>query len=98
MDSNPKHGRVVGSLSQNHDPVCTVCYAGRIETMTVLSDRESEVAAHKQLTDASHEVIAERIGVSKSTVDEYSRRFQEKVRRAKNTVDELRDFHPEEDA
>jgi len=86
------NGIVVGALGEHNESVCTICRTDELAEHTVLSRREAEVAAHKQITGASHETIADRIGISKSTVDEYSRRTNEKVRRAATTTDELGEF------
>ena len=88
----PEGGIVVGAVGELNESVCTVCRAEELREQTVLSEREAEVAAHKQITGASHETIAERIDLSKSTVDEYSRRFKDKVKRAKATTAELDEF------
>lgn len=84
----PEHGIVVGSIDEERRS-CTVCRADDLYERTVLSRQEAMVAAHKQITGASHATIAERTGLSKSTVDEYSRRMKEKVRKADVTTDEL---------
>jgi DNA-binding NarL/FixJ family response regulator len=88
----PAQGIVVGAVGDLAESVCTVCRTDELKEQTVLSDREAEVAAHKQITGASHETIAKRIGLTKSTVDEYSRRFKAKVRKAATTTDELGEF------
>ena len=85
-------GIVVGAVGELNESVCTICRADELRENTVLSRREAEVAAHKQITAASHATIAERIDLDKSTVDEYSRRLNEKVRKAANTTNELGDF------
>lgn len=82
----------VGLLGELNENVCTICRADELSAETVLSRREAEVAAHKQLTGASHEAIADRLGLDKSTVDEYSRRMKEKVRKAGVTQRELAEF------
>lgn len=86
-----EHGIVVGSVDGGMSS-CTICRADYLRSNTVLSRREAEVAAHKQITGASHAMIAERIDLDKSTVDEYSRRINEKVRKAANTTNELEEF------
>lgn len=88
----PEGGIVIGAVGELNESVCTICRTDDLAENTVLSQREAEVAAHKQVTGASHEMIAERIGLEKSTVDEYSRRMKEKVRKAVNTQNELSDF------
>lgn len=88
----PEGGIVIGAVGDLNESVCTICRTDELAENTVLSRREAEVAAHKQVTGASHETIAERIDLSKSTVDEYSRRMKEKVRKAKVTANELGEF------
>lgn len=88
----PEGDIIVGAVGELNESVCTVCRADELRENTVLSRREADVAAHKQITGASHATIAERIGLDKSTVDEYSRRLNEKVRKAANTTNELGDF------
>ena len=87
-----KHGIVVGSVGELNESVCTVCRTDELREHTVLSRREAEIAAHKQITGASHETIGNRLDLSKSTVDEYSRRMKEKVRKSATTTDELSRF------
>ena len=88
----PEHGIVIGAVGELNESVCTVCRTDELAENTVLSRREAEVAAHKQITGASHETIAERIDLSKSTVDEYSRRMKDKVRKSKATTNQLAEF------
>lgn len=87
-----EHGVVVGTLGELNETVCNICRADDLAENTTLSEREAEVAAHKQITGASHETIADRLGIEKSTVDTNSTRFQEKVRAAKVTENELCEF------
>jgi ribosome-binding protein aMBF1 (putative translation factor) len=87
-----EHGIVVGAIGELNESVCTVCRTDELAESTVLSQREAEVAAHKQITGASHETISDRIDLTKSTVDEYSRRMKEKVRKAAITTNELGGF------
>lgn len=88
----PEQGIIVGAVGELYESVCTICRTDELAENTVLSQREAEVAAHKQVTGASHDTIAERIGLEKSTVDEYSRRMKEKVGKAKITTNELGEF------
>lgn len=63
----------------------------RISTLaetTVLSRREAEVQALKE-AGYTHEEIGDDLGLSKSTVDEYSRRINDRVQRARATTKEL---------
>lgn len=92
VTGDSEHGIVVGALGELNESVCTGCRTDDLKENTVLSPREAQVAAHKQITGASHETIAERIGLTKSSVDEYSRRMKEKVRKAANTTNELDQF------
>ena len=88
----PEAGIVIGAVGELNEGVCTICRADELRENTVLSRREAEIAAHKQITGASHETIADRLDLSKSTVDEYSRRMKEKVRKSANTTNELGEF------
>lgn len=87
-----EHGIIIGAVGELNESVCTVCRADELHEHTVLSRREAEVAAHKQITGASHETIAGRLDLSKSTVDEYSRRFKRKVKKAGQTTAKLGEF------
>lgn len=64
--------------------------ASYLSNTTVLSEREAEVQALKE-AGLTHEQIAERLEVSKSTVDEYSRRINQRLKQAKATVRQLGD-------
>jgi len=88
---DPEYGVIVSAVGDGTSS-CTVCRADDLAERTVLSDREAEVAAHKQLTGASHATIAERLNLGKTTIDEYSRRMRSKVRAAKVTQNELGEF------
>jgi DNA-binding NarL/FixJ family response regulator len=55
---------------------------------TSLKRREAEVRALKD-EGLNHKEIAEVLGLSKSTVDEYSLRINDRIRRAKATIDLL---------
>ena len=85
----PDGGIIVGAVGELNESICTICRADELRENTVLSRREAEIAAHKQITGASHETIADRLDLSKSTVDEYSRRMKEKVRKSATTTSEL---------
>lgn len=87
----PGAGIVVG-LVRDGEKSCTACRADELYQETVLSKQESTVAAHKQITGAPHATIAERIDLEKSTADEYSRRFKDKVRKSRVTANELSEF------
>lgn len=87
-----EHGIIVGPIGRGRGSSCTICRADDLYDRTVLSKQEAKVAAHKQITGATHETIADRIGIDKSTVDEYSRRMKEKVQKARVTQNELDEF------
>lgn len=55
---------------------------------TVLKRREAEVQALKE-AGLTHQKIAEELGIAKSTVDEYSRRITDRIKRARVTIDEV---------
>lgn len=82
----------IGLIGEGQGNSCTICRMDNLHENTVLSKQEAKIAAHKEITGASHEKIAERVGLSKSTVDEYSRRMKEKVRKAATTTSELERF------
>jgi len=83
----PEHGVIVGIANDDVNTTeCTLCRAEELTELTVLSDREADVAAHKEITGAPHTKIADRLDLSKSSVDEYSRRINTKVKEAKQTV------------
>ena len=88
---DPEHGIVVGVVGDG-TVSCTICRTDELADRTVLSKREAEVAAHKQITGASHATIADRLDLDKSTVDEYSRRMKAKVQAAQVTQNELGEF------
>lgn len=68
--------------------VCHVCRRQELQGQTNLSEREALTATLKEF-GMTHEKIAEWGDISKSAVDEYSRRVNGKVERAKRTVDLL---------
>lgn len=92
LDADGIEDIVVGPSGEGRASVCTICRADILREKTVLSKRESEVAAHKQISSASHAEIAQRLSIDKSTVDEYSRRFKDKVRKSQATTTELSEF------
>ena len=83
---------IVGKPHEGDDRQCTICRSDFLRGETVLSRREADVASHKQITGAPNQKIAERLGLSRSTVDEYHRRMKQKVREAATTVDELDEY------
>ena len=86
-----ENGIVVGVVGESNATVCNICRTAELIDNTVLSRRESEVAALKE-QGMTHERISGLIGLEKSTVDEYSRRLSEKVRKAVTTKEELSRF------
>lgn len=69
----------------------TATYMERAEALvetTALKRREAEVYALKE-QGLSHAEIADELEISKSTVDEYSRRINDRVERARATLAEL---------
>ena len=62
--------------------------AGVLKNETALKTREAEVQALKE-QGLTHAQIAERLEISKSTVDEYSRRINDRIRRSKATIRHL---------
>lgn len=62
--------------------------ADELESETVLTHAEAEVQALKE-RGLSHAEIADEIDRSKSTVDELSRRINERVEAARATVEKL---------
>lgn len=87
-----KDGVVLGNPPSIDGPMCNVCVSTMYEEETLLSGRESEVAALKEF-GYSHSEIAELLqafsgegGPTKSTVDEYSRRLKEKRDMAEKTM------------
>ena len=89
---DPTSGILVGAIGELNESVCTVCRSEFLQSQTVLSRREADVSAHKQVTGATHEKIAARLGLDKSTVDEYSRRMKAKIEKAAVTQNELSEF------
>lgn len=87
----PAGGIVVAKPREGGDTTCNICLADHLRDVTVLSRREADVAALK-LQGHRHESIADLLDLEKSTVDEYSRRMKEKVRKAHATTDELARF------
>lgn len=96
----PENGIVVNKIEQGGDSMCNVCLTDSLRKNTTLSDREAEVAALK-LQGHGHKTIAELLdaaakpgeaGPKKSTVDEYSRRINEKAEMARSTFNHLQQF------
>lgn len=70
------------------EQVCHVCRRQELEEATTLSEREALTVALKD-SGWTHEEIAEWGDLQKSTVDEYSRRANQKLETAKQTVETL---------
>jgi len=66
--------------------ICTVCLTEKIHDRTVLSQRESEVAAHIRITRATPATLSDRLGIERSTVNEYRRRIREKIKKSHAAV------------
>jgi len=79
-----------------YGPVCNLCWTTFLHQETVLSEREAEVAALKDM-DLTHREIADLLAIEKSTVDTYASRVMKKVHRAHRTVDELGHLDPDVD-
>lgn len=84
-----ENGIVVGLQGELNETVCNVCRTEELVENTVLSEREAQVAALKELIGAKHDRIAEILDLEKSTVDEYSRRMRDKFFEAGETVEQL---------
>lgn len=98
IEDDREGGIVVSKPYEGDDSTCNVCLADHLSQNTVLSRRESEVAALK-LQGYRHETIAELMQAfhgeekpTKSTVDEYSRRMKDKLEKAVTTVNDLEKF------
>jgi len=90
-----EHGIVVGLVGELNETVCNVCRSEDLRERTVLKRREAEVYVLKE-QGYSHAKIADILqrlhnedSPKKSTVDEYSRRINDRLQRAKLTVDIL---------
>lgn len=81
-----EHGVVVGLHGELNESTCNVCLADHLHETTVLSRREADVAALKELGAGTHAKIATLLDIKKSTVDEYARRINTKRDEARETV------------
>lgn len=70
------------------DPAPWVFRAYELETQTGLKHREAQVKALKE-ENRSHSEIASQLGISESTVGEYSRRISQRVEEGIRTIEEL---------
>jgi len=84
----PGHGIVVAPVGELDEAACNVCLTDAKADGTTLSQREAQVAALKEM-GYSHSRIAELLEITKSSVDEFSRRVNEKRHAAERTVEEL---------
>lgn len=75
----PEMGIVVGAAGDGAERCCTVCLTRELRATTILTDREAEVAAHEQLTDADAETISERTDIPRGAVVEASRQIALKL-------------------
>lgn len=75
----------VGDL--NGETVCVDCRKEELYEETVLSEREAHVFATKELIGGTHNDISDKLKVEKSTIDEYSRRINDKVAKAERTIE-----------
>lgn len=80
-----EHGVVIGLVGAHNEATCNVCRAEDLRERTVLKRREAEVYALKE-QGHSHVEIAAMLDIAKSTVDEYSRRINDRLERARATV------------
>lgn len=76
----------------DNEKTCIECRRDELQLETFLSEREAHVLAAKELTDATHSEIADLLKVEKSTIDEYSRRINNKMKKSRRTT-ELPKFH-----
>lgn len=83
-----------GDVTTQDDPLISpsrwVYRAQVLENETGLKHREAQVQALKEL-EKSHAEIAERLGISESTVGEYSRRVSMRINEAARTLETLGD-------
>jgi len=85
---------VIGARDPEEDSRerCNVCVAEQLEEYTTLSDREAQVIAIDQLTNLRRDIVADKLGIAESTVDEYHRRARQKAHLAQTTVTELKEY------
>lgn len=79
----PDLGLIVGNV--DGERVCHVCRRQELQSQTSLSEREALTATLKEF-GMTHEEVAEWGDISKSAVDEYSRRVNSKIERARRTL------------
>lgn len=84
----PDLGLTLGEI--DGEQVCHVCRRQEIESQTNLSERESLTVTLKEF-GMTHEEIADWGDITKSAVDEYSRRANSKIERSRRTVKMLGD-------
>jgi len=78
-EAAPEIGIIVGTAREEGEECCTVCLARELRITTILTDREAEVAAHEQLTDADVGTISERTDIPRGSVAEASRQIELKI-------------------
>jgi DNA-binding NarL/FixJ family response regulator len=84
-EHDPDHGIAVRLVGEVTEPTCNHCRGDQLADATVLKRREAEVRALKEC-GWSHSKIADGLGIAKSTVDEYSRRINDRLKRSQTTV------------
>jgi DNA-binding NarL/FixJ family response regulator len=84
-EDDPQHGVAVRLVGELNEATCNHCRADQLVDATVLKRREAEVRSLKEC-GWSHAEIADSLGLAKSTVDEYSRRINDRLDRAQTTV------------
>jgi len=82
----PEQNVFVGPWDDINTCICTVCLTEEIHDRTVLSQRESEVAAHIRITRATPATLSDRLEIERSTVNEYRRRIREKIEKSRAVV------------
>lgn len=85
-------GTAVGSRDPDADPLCNECLAETLEEVTMLSEREAQVVAFRQVADLRFDLVAESLEIAENTANEYYRRAREKALLAERTTQELTEF------
>lgn len=87
-------GRVVGEVTGGYGPICNECWSIFLRQETVLSEREADVAALRDMGISPME-SANILDIEKTTVHTYLRRIHTKIEKARRTVDEIEHLSPE---
>ena len=87
-EANKDEGVVVGEARGGYGPICNDCWSLFLHDETVLSEREADVAALRDMSVTPSE-IADVLELEKSTVYSYNIRIDDKIEAAERTVDEL---------